>query len=297
MGRTHGQWAVPTLFGLQFAEAHERLDKLENKLDQDLSELTGQASGAIGGYHASSLISQAPLALEKKYLDRLGLKPHYSSIQILPQEDLLSLANTCFCLSSVVAKVANDLRHLARSEIFEVVEGMGKGQVGSSTMPQKRNPWNLEHVCSLYKILQSRYQLLQIDSVTEHQRDLTNSASSRFYGEFFCFHYLMLKRLSKVLSNLQVNTAALAKNLTAAGTSVYAEAYYILGTTKGWEEAHDKVRKSSREAESSGQTLGEVLVAKNLLTAEEVDPQNLEQRILAGSRAKFAAISETWPKE
>lgn len=297
VGRTHGQWAVPTLFGLQFAEAHERLDKLESNLDKDLSELTGQASGAIGGYHASSLMTNDPIGLEKKFLDRLGLKPHYSSIQILPQEDLLTLANTCFCMSSVVAKVANDLRHLARSEIFEVVEGMGKGQVGSSTMPQKRNPWNLEHVCSLYKILQSRYNLLQIDAVTEHQRDLTNSASSRFYIEFFSFHYLMLKRLTKVLNNLQVNTQAIAKNLADAGSSVYAEAYYILGTTKGWDDAHHKVRECSREAEASGKDLSEVLVAQKLLAAEEVEPSALQQRILSGSRAKFAAIAETWPKE
>ena len=158
-GRTHGQWAVPTFFGLSFAEAHERLESLGARLTTDLDQLTGQASGAIGGYHASALLVKDPLKLEKDFLKSLNLVPHYGSIQTLPPEDIIALAATCFSIGSVVAKVANDLRHLARSEIFEVIEGLGEGQVGSSTMPQKRNPWNLEHVCSLFKILNSKFLL------------------------------------------------------------------------------------------------------------------------------------------
>ena len=80
---------------------------------------------------------------------------------------VLFVAQDIFAISSVIAKLATDFRHLARSEISEVHEGFSDKQVGSSTMPQKRNPWNLEHVCSLYKILYSKLTLFELDLVKE----------------------------------------------------------------------------------------------------------------------------------
>ena len=89
--------------------------------------------------------------------------------------------NTAF---GIVANLADDLRNLQRSEIDEVREPFGSRQVGSSTMPQKRNPWNCEHVKSLWKAFAPRVMTFFMDQVSEHQRDLTNSASARFVPEF-----------------------------------------------------------------------------------------------------------------
>jgi len=286
VGRTHGQWAVPTYFCLPFLEGKNRVINLIEDVKKELSGLCGQASGAIGGYHATSLLFADPVAVENKFLQKLNLKQHLSSIQIVPPEDIYHLAAKCFSLASVVAKVANDLRHLARSEIFEVMEGLAPGQVGSSTMPQKRNPWNLEHVCSLYKILQSKLNLIQIDLVTEHQRDLTNSASGRFYTEFFAIFHLMIIRLSKILKNLEVIPESLQRNLDAAGASVYAESYYIMASIKGLENAHSLVRESARQSEKSGKSLAECLVSAGVLNNDEANPEKIEQKILVGSDIK-----------
>ncbi len=129
VGRTHGQWAVPTLFGLQFAEAHERIEHIERRLNQDIAELRGQASGAIGGYHASALLAGKPLEMESTYLQKLDLKPHMGSTQILPPEDILAVAQSFVSICAVVAKLATDLRHLARSEIGEVAESASANSI------------------------------------------------------------------------------------------------------------------------------------------------------------------------
>lgn len=294
VGRTHGQWAVPTLFGLQFAEAFERIDQAEkHSLRPRVGHLRGQSSGAIGGYHASSLLGKDPIDLENRFLKKLGLQPHYGSTQILPPEDVLELAQSFVVVCSVAAKLANDLRHLARSEIGEVAEGFAKGQVGSSTMPQKRNPWNLEHVCSLFKVATNRLQLLEADMISEHQRDLTNSASGRFHAEVFSIGCLLIKRLTKVLSTLEVVEDRVRANYRAAGSSVYAEAFYVMATREGCDDGHDVVREASRRAESKGIDLLDALKSEKWLP-KKLTLEVLEKQVLEGSRLKYAQIAKGW---
>lgn len=288
-GRTHGQWAVPTYFGLSLAEAYSRLKDLKNSLQKNIENLRGQSSGAIGGYHASSMLSSNALNLEEKFLFRLGLKADYGSTQILPPEDFVQVAQTVFLANSVLTKVANDWRHLARSEIAELFESMGEGQVGSSTMPQKRNPWNLEHVCSLFKVLKSRLQLIQDDVITEHQRDLTNSASGRFYFEFFAVSHLLFSRFLKVATKIQVDEKQMKKNFDQAGSSIFAEALYVSLTLKGHDKAHDIVREASRKSESSGKDLLEIL-REDKKVDPDLNHDKLMKKVLEGSRLKLERI-------
>ncbi len=295
VGRTHGQWAVPSYLGLLFAECLDRLHKQEERMLRAWSELTGQASGAVGGYQASSLLVDDPVELEESFLKRLGLRRALASTQILPPEDVLNLAHETFVMSAVVTKLANDLRHLARSEIAEIAEGMAPGQVGSSTMPQKRNPWNFEHVCSLHKVLQSRYLLLQSDLITEHQRDLTNSASGRFYAETFAISFLIFKRLNKVLPRLEVFEENLKRNLANAGGSVFAEAMYVELTKEGQDEAHSKVREAARESERSNKDLIQVLHEGGQLSKEK-SPDKIRDRVLNGARIKVDTVLKTTAK-
>ncbi len=289
VGRTHGQWAVPSYFSLPFAEALHRIGRIEVRIRRDLEELGGQASGAVGAYQGPALLVQDPVALEEKFLNLLGLKAHYGATQILPPEDILFLASDLLALGSVVAKVAEDLRHLARSEIAEIAEGMAPGQVGSSTMPQKRNPWNLEHVCSLYKILLSRLNLIEADLVSEHQRDLTNSASGRFYVEYFLVAYLMIKRLSKVLERMESYPENMDKHLKSAGASVYAEALYVWLSKNGIADAHAVVREAARRSEKSKKDLAEEVKAVQPAAAA-LNLAELKAAALRGPQRKLEKI-------
>ena len=78
-------------------------------------------------------------------------------------------------------KFATEIRNLQRSEIGEVSEAFeAKKQVGSSTMPQKRNPILCEQVCGLARVIRSFIIPAYENAIQWHERDLCNSSSERF---------------------------------------------------------------------------------------------------------------------
>lgn len=236
IGRTHGQYAIPMTMGWWWAEYVSRIGRAINFLKH--YPRAGQMSGAVGTYNALSHIYPDPVEFAEAVLKHLNLgRAEYSS-QILPADDMvrfLSEVNICF---GVLANLADDIRNLQRSEIGEVREEFTDQQVGSSTMPQKRNPWNCEHVKSLWKEFMPRYITFSMDLISEHQRDLTNSASSRFIPEYLTGFYLAVCRAEEIIRGLKVNTDKMAER-TQTGT---AEKAYILLALSGIWNAHEIVR-------------------------------------------------------
>jgi adenylosuccinate lyase len=156
-------------------------------------------------------------------------------------------------------------------------------------MPQKKNPWNLEHICSLHKVVIRSRLALDLDLVSEHQRDLTNSASGRFAMDVFLASHALMDRMVQVLAKLQVHTRSLEQHLKAAGSSVFAEAYYILGTQAGIPMAHNVVREASREAESKGLKLGDVLRSQSWLKDSD---DEIHERLMQGPRRKLEFLKQ-----
>ncbi|MBI4173087.1 MAG: adenylosuccinate lyase, partial [Candidatus Aenigmarchaeota archaeon] len=140
IGRTHGQHAEPLTFGFALAEYVSRLGGRIQALESAGNNLRGKISGAVGAYNATSLLVHDPEALEKDVLHSLGLKPASHSKQVVEPEHALDLLHAITSAFGVLANLADDLRHLQRTEIAEVGEAFGTDQVGSSTMPHKRNP-------------------------------------------------------------------------------------------------------------------------------------------------------------
>ena len=126
-------------------------------------------------------------------------------------------------------------------------------------MPQKRNPWNSEHVKSLWKAFSPRVLTFFMDQISEHQRDLTNSASQRFITEYLSGFAAAVARLSRVVSSLMINRKQMMKNLKSTGDMVLAEAFYILLSLAGEPEGHEKVRKLTLEAEKQKMKLMEMV--------------------------------------
>ncbi|MCI1209247.1 MAG: lyase family protein, partial [Treponema sp.] len=153
VGRTHGQHAVPITFGWSIAEFVSRLGKSILKIEELSNQLKGKLAGPVGAYNGPSMIVKDPEDLERRYLKFLGLEPSEYSNQLVEPEYLLRLLLECNVAFGIIANLADDLRNLQRSEIGEVFEYFSSTQVGSSTMPQKRNPWNSEHVKSLWKAM------------------------------------------------------------------------------------------------------------------------------------------------
>ena len=256
VGRTHGQYAVPVTFGFAMAEYVVRLGKSVVRLKRRSDDLRGKLAGAVGAYNATTLLVDDPEALECKVLAGLGLRPSESSTQIVEPEYLLRVLlelNTAF---GIVANLADDLRNLQRSEIDEVREPFGSRQVGSSTMPQKRNPWNCEHVKSLWKAFAPRVMTFFMDQVSEHQRDLTNSASARFVPEFIAGLTAAANRMLRVVTGLQVDRQQMRTRLRRSTSDlVLAEAAYVLLAADGDAGAHERVRRLTLACEQHGTSL------------------------------------------
>lgn len=246
VGRTHGQFAVPITVGHTFSEYISRLGNSLLEIQRHSHLLTGKLSGAVGAYNALALLTEDPITLEKNHLASLGLLQSEYSNQISAPEPVLRLLLEYNIAFGIIANLADDLRNLQRSEIGEVSEYFDeKSQVGSSTMPQKRNPWNSEHIKSLYKVFSPRVLTFYNDQITEHQRDLTNSASQRFIAEYLTGFAAAINRTLAVLKGLKICKPQIDKNLALAGDSVLAEAAYILLALSGYPQAHEIVRKAS----------------------------------------------------
>ena len=259
IGRTHGQHAVPITFGFAMAEYVSRLGKSIIKIYEQSSQLRGKLCGAVGAYNSTTLITKNPIEFEEKVLSYLDLKPSEHSTQLVEPEYLLRLLlelNTAF---GIIANLADDLRNLQRSEIQELKEMFKEDQVGSSTMPQKRNPWNSEHVKSLWKTFSPRVITFYMDQISEHQRDLTNSASQRFIADYIAGFCAALNRMKKVLTTLYVDRDKLKSNLYSAGDFALAEAAYILLSCSGESDAHEIIRKTTLECEKKGIKLSDQL--------------------------------------
>ena len=263
VGRTHGQHAVPITFGWSIAEFVSRLGKSILKIEELSKDLKGKLAGPVGSYNGPSMIVKDPEDLEKRYLAFVGLEPSEYSNQLVEPEYLLRLLLELNVAFGIIANLADDLRNLQRSEIGEVFEYFSSTQVGSSTMPQKRNPWNSEHVKSLWKAFSPRVMTFYMDQISEHQRDLTNSASQRFIADYVTGFTMAVARMNKVVSGLQADRENMAKNLAGAGGKVkggvLAEPAYILLGEAGVSDGHEVIRKITLEAEQSGKTFFEVL--------------------------------------
>ena len=259
VGRTHGQHAVPITFGFAMAEYGSRLGKSIARIHELSGDLRGKISGAVGAYNSTTLLTTDPEAFELDILSSLGLEASETATQMVEPEYLLRLLLELNVAFGVLANLADDLRHLQRSEIDEVRELFTAAQVGSSTMPQKRNPWNSEHVKSLWKAFAPRVMTFYMDQISEHQRDLSNSASMRFIADYLAGFSAASARMQKVLSTLHVNDGKMRANIHASGDLVLAEAAYILLAAAGESEAHEIIRQLTLRCEGEGISLVEAI--------------------------------------
>ena len=259
VGRTHGQHAVPITFGFAMAEYVSRFGSRIELVSETAQNLRGKIAGAVGAYNASSLFFDDPFDFEAEVLAELGIKPANYSNQIVEPEYLTDYCHAIISAFGVLANLGDDLRNLQRTEIGEVGEAFEANQVGSSTMPHKRNPWNFEHVKSMWKAFMPRMITLYADQISEHQRDLTNSASGRFVPEIVVAFTAAVERLIRIMSKLVVDQERMQQNFNTTKEMVIAEPIYILLASLNHPNAHEAVRLLTLESQQTGKHLRELL--------------------------------------
>jgi adenylosuccinate lyase len=255
IGRTHGQHAEPITFGSYLAFYVSRLGKRILELDEKARRLVGKFAGAVGVYGPLSLMVKNPEKFERELLSGLGLEVSEVSTQIVQAEPITDLAHSVVSTFGVLANFARDMRHLQRTELSEVGEEFSVNQVGSSTMPQKRNPINFENVESMWKKFMPQMVTVYMDQISEHQRDLTNSSSQRYLPELLVAFDHSVRRLTGTIWNsnlgkprLWIDEAMLDRNLKMSLDAVSAEPLYVLLAIAGHPDAHEAVRKISQRS-------------------------------------------------
>lgn len=271
IGRTHGQHAIPITFGFWAANFLNRLDLSITHLKSLADKLPGKFSGAVGTYRGISNALKnleekqksqkaiCPRDFERLILSYLDLKSAKCSTQITNPEDRIRLFSELTVVMGIMANLSRDLRHLQRTEIAEVGELFEKNQIGSSTMPHKQNPITFENIESLWKIILPRMQTLLMDQISEHQRDLTSSASSRTYAEIMVYVNHATKSLIKSLESLSINKEAMARNVLKDDTLSAEQVYIYLATSMEDSNAYEKVRQWVHQAKAEEKSLESII--------------------------------------
>lgn len=274
--RTHGQIGVPTTYGLRFAiwasevARHiERLEQLKPRL------LVGQMTGAVG---TQAAFGKDGIEIQKRVMQYLEIGSVDVSNQIIQRdrhaEFVMWMANTVTTLD----KIGVEIRSLQRTEIAEVEESFKKKQVGSSTMPHKRNPIKSEQICGLARIVRAMVEPELLNNTLWDERDLTNSSCERIvFPEACVLTDHIIKLGIGVIENLRFYPENIRRNLNLLRGLNMGEAVMIELAKRGVgrQEAHEIVRSSAMEAHESGKHFKEVLLAKpdvaNYLTEEDIN--------------------------
>jgi len=267
-GRTHGQYSIPITFGLKMAVYAMEVDRHLERLHECKSRLlVGKMSGAVG---SGAAMGKHALKIQELVMADLKLGTEEASTQIVGRDRYIELLSVLANIASSMEKFATEIRNLQRSEIGEVSEAFeAKKQVGSSTMPQKRNPILCEQVCGLARVIRSFIIPAYENAIQWHERDLCNSSSERFILP----HSLIMTdwivfQMNKVFRNLQVYPERMRENLENSKGLPMAEAVMTKLVEKGMGrgDAHELVRTCSLKAASENKLLLSVLLENPKIT-------------------------------
>jgi len=262
VARTHGQHGVPTTYGLRFAiwasEVGRHIERLEELRPR---VAVGQMTGAVG---TQAALGPKGMEIQASMMELLHLTPVDVSNQVISRdryaEYFMFLAN----VATTLDKIGIGIRSLQRTEIGEVEESFGAKQVGSSTMPHKRNPIKSEQVCGLARVIRSAVEPALANNTLWDERDLTNSSCERIlFPEASILTDHCLRLMTAVIRGLSINRAAIRRNLAFLHGINMAESVMIELTRKGMnrQDAHEKVRVASMQALAEGRDLAAVLAA------------------------------------
>jgi adenylosuccinate lyase len=219
IGRTHGVHAEPTTFGLKLAGWVSEVRRAQGRLAEAKAQVAyGKISGAVGT-HAT-----VPPDIEEKVCLQLGLFPEPVSTQVVPRDRHANFLATLALIGASLERMAQEVRHLQRTEVLEAEEPFAEGQTGSSAMPHKRNPELTERICGLARVLRG-YALTGMENVALwHERDISHSSTERItLPDATTLLDYMLAVFTDVMRGLQVYPERMRENLELTQGLVFSQ--------------------------------------------------------------------------
>jgi len=257
IGRTHGIHAEPTTFGAKIALFGLQLLRDRDRLRHAATNISVcKLSGAVGTY------SNISPAVEAAVAQRLGLVP-VPATQVVSRDRHAEFLYACASIGTTLETIAVELRHLQRTEVNEVREGFSAGQKGSSAMPHKRNPISAETITGLSRVLRANAQVGLQDVPLWHERDISHSSAERIVlPDSSMLAYYMVRRLTSLLTNLEVDAQQMRYNLDLLQGVVYSQSALLALVENGMsrDDAYRIVQQLSRKALDTHTHLRDVLV-------------------------------------
>ena len=278
IGRSNLQQAIPVTFGYKIAgllsavlRHRERLAQLKERVL--VGEFAG-AAGTLASIETGAMQTQAGLCAE------LGLAQPVIAWHTI-RDNIAETGALLGLIGGTLGKLSMDVKLMMQTEVGEVFEPYHHGRGSSSTMPQKRNPIASCYIHAAISVVRQHAAALMDAMVADHERS-TGPWEIEWIvlPEAFCLIAGALRQSRAVVEGLEVDPAAMMRNIEMTGGLVMSEAVMMgLGPYIGREYAHDLVYDLCRESLATKTPLIELLAAHPEI-ARHVDRAAL-QRMLA----------------
>lgn len=275
VGRSHGIHGEPITFGLKCAVWYDELKRHLSALKTTLDGISvGQFSGAMGN------LAHTPIELEDLVCKDLGLRPAPVSNQVIQRDIYARFISDLALLASSCEKIAVEIRHLQRTEVYEAEEYFSQGQKGSSAMPHKRNPVLSENITGLCRVIRGFVIPAMENVALWHERDISHSSVERFIlPDSLITTDFMLARLTTLLDKLVIYPKNMMRNLNHTGGLVFSQRILLELPKRGVsrEDAYRIVQRNAmkvwedlQEGKPATNNQGESLYLQYLLADSEL---------------------------
>ena len=274
VGRSHGIHAEPLTFGLKLASFYEEFKRNKKRLIFAIDEVSTCAiSGPMGTF------ANISPNVEKHVAKKLGLKVEPISTQIIPRDRHAFYFSVLGIIAGSVERVATEIRHLQRTEVYELQEYFSKKQKGSSAMPHKKNPILSENLTGLSRMVRS-YVVPALENIALwHERDISHSSVERNIGPDANITLdFALVRLSNVLKNMVIYPKKMTKNLNITKGIIFSQELMLELTKSGIsrEKSYRIIQSHAKKCISQNLNLFEV-VKKNKLITDRISLNKLKK--------------------
>ena len=246
IGRSHGIHAEPITFGLKLASFYEEFKRNRERLVYAIDQISTCAiSGAVGTF------ANVNPNVEKHVAKKLGLKVEPISTQIIPRDRHAFYFSVLGIIAGSIERVAIEIRHLQRSEVYELQEYFSKSQKGSSAMPHKKNPILSENLTGLARMVRSSVVPALENIALWHERDISHSSVERNIGPDATVTLdFALNRMNEVVNSMKINKNNMKKNLDLTKGLFFSQRVMLFLTEKGLkrEVAYRIVQKCALKA-------------------------------------------------
>ena len=266
IGRSHGIHAEPITFGLKLASFYEEFKRNKRRLLSAIYEISTCAiSGSVGTF------ANIDPRIERFVAKKLKLRPEPISTQIIPRDRHAYYFSVLGIVAGSIERIANEIRHLQRTEVYEIQEYFSKNQKGSSAMPHKKNPILSENLTGLARMIRS-YVVPALENIALwHERDISHSSVERNIGPDANITLdFALHRLANILNNMVVYPKKMLSNLNITKGLIFSEEVMLELTKSGIprEKAYRIVQKHAQQSFSRNIDLIELIKKDKLINSK-----------------------------